>query len=271
MKTLSNHTILYDGECPMCNLYTKAFIDTTMLDKNGRKKYQQMPESFKGLVNHKRAMDEIALVNSHTGEVSYGLQSLFKILSNAFPVLNPLFRFKPFAWTMNRFYKFISFNRRVIMPSKSADPALEPSFNERYRLAYIIFSLFVSAFILNNYSSNLSFLPSTTIARELAICGGQIVWQLSLIHILNRSKAWDYIGNLMTISLAGAIALSLIQLLPSWSQSTNNIVFGVFFMVVVGLMFLEHIRRTRILGLTWILTASWTIYRIIILLIIINL
>ena len=157
------------------------------------------------------------------------------------------------------------------MPSKSADPALEPSFNARYRLAFIIFSLLTTAFILNNYSSNLSFLPSTTMARELTICGGQIIWQLSLVLVLNRSKAWDYIGNLMTISLAGALALSLIQLLPSWSEYTDNMIFGGLFMLVVGLMFLEHIRRTSILGLSWIMTASWVMYRLIILLIIINL
>ncbi len=37
MKTLRNHTLIYDKECPMCNLYSKGFIQSGMLDENGRK------------------------------------------------------------------------------------------------------------------------------------------------------------------------------------------------------------------------------------------
>ena len=271
MKTLKEHTILYDGECPMCNLYTKAFVNTGMLDQQGRKKYQEMPEAYRCSVDHKRAMDEIALVNSKTGEVSYGIQSLFKIISHAFPVFKPLFSLRPFAWLMDKFYKFISYNRRVIMPSKHADPALEPSFNRSYRLLYIIFSLVLTAFILNSYSSHLGFLPETNMTRELAICGGQIFWQLGMLRLLGKSKGWDYTGNLMTISLAGGIALALIQGILSWAVPVSDLVYGGLFMLVVAFMLAEHIRRTSILGLSWILSASWVAYRIIILLIIINL
>jgi predicted DCC family thiol-disulfide oxidoreductase YuxK len=37
MKTLENHTLFYDKDCPMCNIYTARFIKTKMLDANGRK------------------------------------------------------------------------------------------------------------------------------------------------------------------------------------------------------------------------------------------
>jgi predicted DCC family thiol-disulfide oxidoreductase YuxK len=39
MKTLHNHIILYDAECPMCNLYTSAFVRNGLLDN--REAYQQ--------------------------------------------------------------------------------------------------------------------------------------------------------------------------------------------------------------------------------------
>ena len=45
MKTLSNHVILYDSECPMCTIYTYAFTATGMLDTEGRAPYQEMPFS----------------------------------------------------------------------------------------------------------------------------------------------------------------------------------------------------------------------------------
>jgi hypothetical protein len=42
-------------------------------------------------------------------------------------------------------------------------------------------------------------------------------------------------------------------------------------MAVAGLMFLEHVRRTKLLGLGWVLTVTWVTYRIVLLLLILNL
>lgn len=41
-----------------------------------------------------------------------------------------------------------------------------------------------------------------------------------------------------------------------------------WFLVVAGLMLLEHIRRTRLLGLDWTLSISWALYRLLVLLLI---
>src|SRR5215212_2803052 len=116
MKTLKNYTILYDEVCPMCNAYTNAFVKTGMLDKNGREPYQNMSCTYNTKIDKARAVNEIALINRETGEVEYGVKSLFLIIGNAFPYLKPLFRFQLFEWSMDKVYKFISYNRRVIMP-----------------------------------------------------------------------------------------------------------------------------------------------------------
>src|SRR3954462_8673027 len=124
MKTLAGYTILYDAECPMCNLYTRAFIQTGMLEKSGRAAYQQMPEAACPYVDRQRAVNEIALVNTQTGEVYYGIRSLFKIIGNALPILKGLFGFAPFVWLMSKAYAFISYNRRVIIPAAADNNAL---------------------------------------------------------------------------------------------------------------------------------------------------
>ena len=80
MKTLNNHVILYDAECPMCSVYTKAFVQTGLLGTDGRAPYQSLNENTCPLVDRQRAVNEIALVNQETGEVTYGIKSLFKIL-----------------------------------------------------------------------------------------------------------------------------------------------------------------------------------------------
>lgn len=45
MKPLQNHTLIYDNECPMCNIYSKGFIIYGMLDEDGREAFAEL--SFK--------------------------------------------------------------------------------------------------------------------------------------------------------------------------------------------------------------------------------
>ena len=42
MKTLENHTLLYDKDCPMCEVYSSTFIKCGMLEKDGRENFSQM-------------------------------------------------------------------------------------------------------------------------------------------------------------------------------------------------------------------------------------
>ena len=136
MKTLKDHTILYDAVCPLCQVYTKAFVQSGMLDREGREPYQHTELIEKIHIDQARLVNEIALVNRNTGKVEYGIESLFHIIGHSFPFCKPLFRWKPFAWLMEKLYKFISFNRRIIMPSAiSSVSSHEPSFNIRYRIS----------------------------------------------------------------------------------------------------------------------------------------
>ena len=130
MKTLRNHTILYDAECPMCRMYTKAFTQVGMLDERGAQPYQQMPAAVCAFVDQKRAVNEIALVDHATGKVSYGIHSLFKVLGTSIPVFAPLFAFRPFIWLMTEVYAFVSYNRKVIIPVglDAQNKQLQPDF-----------------------------------------------------------------------------------------------------------------------------------------------
>ncbi|MBS1605085.1 MAG: hypothetical protein JST42_20650 [Bacteroidetes bacterium] len=106
MNTLKNHILLYDSECPMCSLYSHAFTATGMLDTDGRTPYQQMPPIACPLVDHQRAVNEIALVNTSTGEVSYGIHSLFKIIAHSFPILPALIAHSILTPTLAALYFF---------------------------------------------------------------------------------------------------------------------------------------------------------------------
>src|SRR5579863_3086247 len=177
MKTLNNHIILYDAECPMCKLYTGQFVKRGMLDAKGRAPYQQMPETVCPYVDRQRAVNEIALVNTETGEVEYGVKSLFKVIANSFPVFGPLFSCRPFTWLMGKAYGFVSYNRRVIAPSAADQQSgIDPTFSLKHRIAYLVFTCAVVGFVLTHYAHLLTaFIPIGNPYREYLICSGQVV------------------------------------------------------------------------------------------------
>lgn len=266
METLKDHVILYDNECPMCDLYTNAFVKTHMLDKDGRVAFTDANEiiSFNG-VDRSKACDEIALVNVKTGGVLYGVDSLMKILENRFPFFKHLFKLRLFRAIVRKFYAFISFNRKVIIPGKDITNinACRPNFNLRYRVLYIVLTWLLTSFVLAKFAAALvPLIPPTNFYREFAICGGQIVFQAMVIAIVDRKKTWEYLGNMMTISFAGALLL-LIAL--AFETFLVPIASAGIFAAVVSLMFVEHIRRVKLLKLPRVMTASWVTYRILIL------
>lgn len=270
MRTLHNYLILYDADCPMCNLYTHAFTKAGMLDPNGRAPYQEVLATPScPLIDRQRAVNEIALIDTRTGEVRYGIDSLLKIIGHSFPLLRPLFECRPFNWTMRKAYAFISYNRKVIIPAPLTS-TLQPSFSLKYRVAWLFFTIAIAAGILTRYSQLLSgVIPAGNLFREYLICVGQVLCQGMVITLLARDKTWDYLGNMMTISLAGSItllpAIAVAAITHPSVTHASSIIATAWFLVVAILMFLEHIRRTKILGLGWTLTITWALYRLIVL------
>lgn len=273
MKTLQNHLILFDEECPMCRAYTSAFVKSGLLDSDGRTAYQTTPQNVCPIIDKQRAVNEIALVNLESGEVTYGIKSLFKIFANAVPFFAPLFSFKPFVWLMSKVYAFIAYNRRVIIPAGKKDSAYayQPTLKIHYRVAYLLFTWFVTGYILTGYAHLLvGMVPLGNPLREYMICGGQMIFQGIVISTFARDKFWNYLGNMMTISFAGSLLL-LIGLAVSHWFTIAPLFYSLYFMGVAGLMFLEHIRRTRLLNLGWVMTATWVTYRVILLILILKL
>jgi len=266
MKTLQKHMILFDGECPMCKAYTLAMVKTGMLDVGGRADYQTGMDACP-VIDKQRAVNEIALVDLESGEVTYGVKSLFKVIGNACPVFGPLFAFKPFIWLMSKVYAFISYNRRVIIPAAEAGDGYvyQPTLKLHYRIAYLLFTWFFTGFILTAYTRHLgAVIPIGGAFREYFICGGQIIFQAIIISTFAREKIWAYLGNMMTISFAGSLLLLVPVILCTWIKFPA-IFYPEYFAATAGLMFLEHIRRSKLLELGWIMTITWVVYRVVLL------
>lgn len=258
MKTLKNYTLIYDNECPMCNIYSKGFTKCGMLDQNGREAFTELSLKNKELIDFKRAKNEIALVDHNRNEVIYGLDSLLLIIGNSFPLLEKIARIQPLYWFFKKLYSFVSYNRKQIIPSKkdNTDQSCVPDFNLKYRIIYIAFVVFFSAYILSLFTPKLGLNTGNHFLREFVVCLGQIAWQTLFLRFYLKENIWDYLGNMMTVSLIGTLLL-----IPSLFTNFSSVFYLMYFGIVVLIMFLEHLRRCKILKLNYLPTISWTIFR----------
>ncbi len=273
MKTLKDHTIIYDHECPMCKLYTGAFVKHRFLENGGRKSFEELSEGEWKQLDTERSFNEIPLINTKSGEITYGIESLLKIISHRFSFLGVLFRAVWFRWFVKRLYSFVSYNRKVIIPGKrfEKDDQCSPSFSWKYRIAYLIFAMVLTTVVLAQFSVLLpAELIHSGIWTESLVSLGQLVVMGAISGVFSSDKTIYYLGNLMTVSLMGSLMLVPVILVAKLIQIPELILIG-YFMMVVTCMFLEHKRRLEILGMSTILySISWVIYRLIALMILLS-
>jgi hypothetical protein len=271
MRTLEHHTLLYDENCPLCQVYTSGFIKTGMLDKNGRQPFNSISNKDQNFIDISRASNEIALVDNQNKTVTYGIDSLLKVIGYRFPLIENIGKFRPMNVLLRKLYSFISYNRKVIIPNKentSNQLQCIPSFNVKYRLLYILFSVIITMFTLFHFSKTISTLPQGSLTREGLITLGQLLFQGMLIYKLDKKTILNYFGNLMTISLMGSLLLIPLLIINSIIQIHETIVL-LWFGITVFIMFIEHFRRIKLLKLPSFLSYTWVVYRILILLTII--
>ncbi|MEN2400219.1 hypothetical protein GKZ90_0010550 [Flavobacterium sp. MC2016-06] len=272
MKTLQNQTLLYDEDCPLCQVYTTGFIKAKMLDENGRKSYCELSENEQNFVDVNRASNEIALIDNKNQTVLYGIDSLLKVIGFSFPLIERIGNLKPIKFFLKKLYSFVSYNRKVIIPSKinkEAKLQCVPNFNYKYRFLFIGFAAAITTIVLYHYSLLIPNLPKASIAREFIVALGQLFFQGLFVLKLDKKTILNYAGNLMTVSLMGSLLLlPMLALQTVIDFSENTILF--WFGITALIMFIEHYRRTQILELPAYLCITWVLYRILVLLLILN-
>ncbi len=266
MRTLDNFTLLYDNDCPMCNLYSCGLQKANMLDANGRKAFGDFEFEKNQFVDQNRAANEIALFNIQTKEVIYGIDALLRVIGNSFPWIEKVGQISWVNFLLKKVYKFISFNRKVIAPAVKS--SCTPSFNVKHRVLYILLGLLFTAFMLFQFTNKAWFTPPTTFIQEIAIAFGQLSFQLLFLFKKDYKTILTYYGNITTVSVMGSIFLSILL-------GINQIIniedyFLPLFFLIVSIMFLEHFRRVKIMKFSLMLCLGWVLYRILILILLFN-
>lgn len=266
---IANSKLLIDKNCPMCHIYGKCFTKLKWIDTDTVAYYQTIHATYTNSIDMERAKSEIALHEIKNNKTYYGIDSIIRIAGYNRPYITSILNWRPVYQLLSYFYAFISYNRKVIVPSSRIEGERDcsPSIHRGYRSAYIVLVAFITGMILNTYLAPITDYIGlgTNPYREYIICFGQVGWQLNVIHCLHKKLTLDYLGNMSTVSLVGGLLLlpivliSQFVIIPLW-------ICIVWFAMVVCYMLAEHIRRCRILGITILMSFSWIFYRMVALL-----
>ena len=87
---------------------------------------------------------------------------------------------------------------------------------------------------------------------------------MAAISFFRKDKTLEYLGNMSTVSMIGGILL-LPVLLANYYLPISLIGLIAMFGIVVSIMFFEHIRRCKLLGVPFAMTISWVGFRTVVL------
>jgi len=250
----------------MCNIYGKTFKKFNMLDQESITPYQLVGEEFTENIDMHRAQNEVAFYNTVTGKTIYGLDSMIEIFSQGKSWIKKPLQFPLIYNPLLQLYKFITYNRKVIAGNKKSpleDRVCEPDFNYFYRSMFVLFAALFTGFVLNNYTIHISRFFSVTMPWyvEYLICFGQVAWQGTMILLWSQKDSWDYLGNMSAVSTLGGLLLLPVLLLNSF-MDLSVVVFMVYFVFVVCVMLMEHLRRCANMNLGYLPTVSWIAFRL---------
>lgn len=214
--------IIYDDNCPMCRWYTRAFVETNLLDKEGRISFSGLEHTHLAeQMDLQRSKHEIPLVDLEGGATIYGVDSLIYLLSPRFPFLKKIMELKPLNYFFRKLYKLVSYNRGIMAPSPKKARVYDctPDFNLTYRLTFIglaggigflLLSLFFHAGLMN--VSWLFVLLLLLLLAGNAFKGNDYVsylGHLSVLLLLGGLISLPALAFPVFIPLVGTLALSV--------------------------------------------------------------
>ena len=264
----TNYSIFFDDECPFCIWYSAKFVKWGIIGEENRKPFQHIYNRQYDQVDRELARNQIALVDENTKEIFYGADSMIKLLAQKQPIFNIFLQYKPLHFIARHFYQLISYNRKVFAPNLACSTSgCQPDFHIGYRSAFLLLTALFTGLILNQYTKPiylLQFGHDMPKAWEWFVCFGQLIFQGTIISLIDRKQIWNYLGQMSLISFVGALALVPMLLVQQTVGLSHYVTIGYFGTIVFG-MFLWHSQRVAIIGAPKVMTITWILYRLIIL------
>ncbi len=246
--------IIYDDTCPMCAAYTNAFVNTGLLEKDGRKHFSEIAPELLALVDTKRCVNEIPVVDYHTSQVWYGIEAILEILDQKIPLIKKIGTIPTVNWCLHKLYNFISYNRRVIVASQQPATGFDctPDFNIRYHIYFMsVFLLFNTwmLFPLHQYLFDNTLFRTTAIQQlqygHLSIVAINILLSLKL----GRKAGIEFLGQINMLALITVLLTVPLIFINKYFTITNS-TFNHLYLTGVSLIIVnEYLRRMKYAGI----------------------
>ena len=256
---IKNNKLLIDRDCPMCRIYGTAFTHLKWIDQNTVNYYQSCPTSYSEEIDMDRAKSEIAFHNPQSGKTKYGIDAFIEILWEG--KMARILKLPPIYWLAKKVYRFISFNRKVIAPSRKSGHGnnCAPQLHKGYRYLYLVISILLFGLGLNflwkaipRFSNEIGWLGHVALSILPFFCQ-------YLALLISRSKEkLEHLGNMATVSNIGVL-----MFLPAFfiSQILNlPAIYLIIALSLIAVITFKEIRdRTAILQQTSVLNLSWAL------------
>lgn len=211
----SNYILIYDDKCPMCAAYTSLFVKCGILTNEGRKSFTTVDEALLQKTDAVRSKNEIPLIDTAANKVYYGIDALLELLHTKCKAIKTIGKFKPVYFLLKKIYKFISYNRKVVVATKCSNGQYDcsPEFNYKWRSIFLVFFLAINTlalFPVQKYVLANSLFSNSTIYYTQLLHTILVGSNLLLALTLPKQKAFEYLGQVNMLATITIICLSLL-------------------------------------------------------------
>ena len=249
----TNKIIIYDDSCPMCSVYTKAFVRTGFITQEGRKSFSNIDAEILEQIDNYKCRNKIPLIDTSNNSVKYGIDALLEILNEKIPLIKTIGTFKPVNRFLKKLYNLISLNRRVITASKLNSNGFDctPDFNLKYRLLFLFLGLSFNTIMLIPEFSNVlskSAFNNTSPAKLQSAHFALVLVNVALALKISGRKAIEFLGQINVLALLTTLLLlplCLFNSLFNIPATINDVLLLILFLFILT----EYKRRMKFAGI----------------------
>lgn len=241
---VTDKTLIYDDDCPLCAAYTNAFVKAGILHK--RQPFSAASPELLHTINWQRSKNEIPLLDPATKQVWYGIDALLEILGGRFPWIKTVGRYTPVNYLLKKLYNFISYNRKVIVAIKGTPDKIDctPAFNVFYRLLFMAVFMVVSTCMLMPVHHLLQHIPFYTLSvtQLLSLHLAMIVINAAIACCLPKQAAFEYLGQVNMLSIL-TLLLTIPLIITNRYVPVGAVVNYSYLGLLLLVIFREYFRR----------------------------
>jgi predicted DCC family thiol-disulfide oxidoreductase YuxK len=248
----STKIIIYDDTCPLCAAYTNAFVASGFIKKENRKNFTTISPQLLALINIEKSKNEIPVIDTQTNQVFYGIDALLEILNVKFKGIKAIANLKPLKWFLLKLYKFISYNRRVIVAKAATQGNFDctPHFSIKYRLFFALVFLLLNSvllFPLHKYVIADSILSSTIMQLQVAHFA-LVACNIFIAISLKKYQGIEYIGQINMLATVTILLLLPLIFINKYFFVAD--VFNILYLTLLSIVvYKEYWRRMNFIQL----------------------